>query len=266
MKVHHHIPAEYRVSSLLTPEGYAPKTDKGRARGYSTAIMYFAPNKVGGVNVCGKWATAGCIQTCLDEAGHGGIWSKKTGINAVREARIKRKRWFAEDRAAFNDRLLQELTLWRAGKLAKGKTPTTRLNGTADLPWEHRSLAMNDGRTVFEHFPDVQFYDYTKNPVRMLAFCRGEMPANYHLTFSRSESNDDDCRAVLAAGGNVAVPFMVKDESGFPATFMGAPVVSGDHDDLRFLDQPGVVIGLKAKGRKAKKDTSGFIVRLPVAA
>lgn len=125
---------------------------------------------------------------------------------------------------------------------------------------------MNDGRTVFEHFPDVQFYDYTKNPVRMLAFCRGEMPANYHLTFSRSESNDADCRAVLAAGGNIAVPFLVKDEAGLPATFMDTPVVSGDHDDLRFLDPAGVVIGLTAKGHKAKRDMSGFIVRLPVAA
>ena len=34
---------QFGFQMLLTPEGYAPKTDKGRARGYSTAIMYFAP-------------------------------------------------------------------------------------------------------------------------------------------------------------------------------------------------------------------------------
>jgi hypothetical protein len=258
-----YIPEQYRVSSLLTPEGYAPKTDKGRARGYSTAIMYFAPNKVSGKQFCGAWATPGCIFSCLDEAGHGGMW-RKDGRNTVREARIKRNRWFTEDRDAFLARMLHEIKLAIGRARRKGNTPTVRLNGTSDLPWE--KIKMPDGRTVFEHHPDVQFYDYTKNPNRMLAFCRGELPANYHLTFSRSELNEDDCRRVLAAGGNVAVPFLLKKNAAKPAMFYGAPVIDGDHDDLRFLDQPSVVVGLTAKGRKAKRDTSGFIVRMPVAA
>jgi hypothetical protein len=38
-------------------------------------------------------------------------------------------------------------------------------------------------------------------------------------------------------------------------------VIDGDANDLRFLDPTGVIVGLKAKGA-AKKDTSGFVVRL----
>jgi hypothetical protein len=38
-------------------------------------------------------------------------------------------------------------------------------------------------------------------------------------------------------------------------------VPSADETDLRFLDPKGVMLGLKAKGR-AKKDTSGFVIRI----
>ena len=34
---------QFGFVELLTPDGYNPKTKKGRARGYSTAIMHFAP-------------------------------------------------------------------------------------------------------------------------------------------------------------------------------------------------------------------------------
>ena len=44
-----------------------------------------------------------------------------------------------------------------------------------------------------------------------------------------------------------------------PDVFAGRKVINGDESDLRFLDQTGVVVGLKAKG-KARKDTSGFVI------
>lgn len=55
---------------------------------------------------------------------------------------------------------------------------------------------------------------------------------------------------------NVAVVF---DSLPLPKTWKGFKVVGGDDDDLRFLDKPGTVIGLYAKGR-AKKDKTGFVV------
>jgi hypothetical protein len=62
---------------------------------------------------------------------------------------------------------------------------------------------------------------------------------------------------VLAAGGNVAVVFA----GPFPAEYLGYPVINGDAHDLRHLDGRSVVVALSPKGRKAKADTSGFVVR-----
>jgi hypothetical protein len=42
--------------------------------------------------------------------------------------------------------------------------------------------------------------DYTKDVSRLLD---PQRPANYHLTFSRSETNAENCRRALAAGHNV---------------------------------------------------------------
>ena len=67
--------AQFGFTSLITPEGYAPKTDKGRSRGYSTAIMYFAPADLSGYDVC-QYRSAGCTAACLNTAGHGGIAKK----------------------------------------------------------------------------------------------------------------------------------------------------------------------------------------------
>jgi len=110
-------------------------------------------------------------------------------------------------------------------------------------------------KEIMEAFPDVQFYDYTKVLTRMLRYCDGKFPANYHLTFSRSESNWDDCIKVLAKGGNVAAVFS-KD---LPGDHIGYTVVDGDVNDLRFNDPRNVIVGLKAKG-KARKDDSGFVI------
>jgi hypothetical protein len=126
--------------------------------------------------------------------------------------------------------------------------PCVRLNGTSDLGWE------GIARELMQKYPDVQFYDYTKVLGRMLRFLEGKFPSNYHLTFSKSESNDADVLQVLQNGGNVAVVF-----KNMPVQYNGYNVVDGDASDLRFLDSTNVIVGLKAKG-KARKDTSGFVV------
>jgi len=81
-----------------------------------------------------------------------------------------------------------------------------------------------------------------------------EFPENYHLTFSRSETNDKVSQMVLEMGGNVAVVF----RNQLPKTWKGYEVVNGDDNDLRFLDKQGVVVGLIEKGM-AKKDSTGFV-------
>jgi hypothetical protein len=169
-------------------------------------------------------------------------------------------------RHEFNQLLIAGTESHRIKAAKTGMLCAERPNGTSDLPWESFRIDA-DGNTLMTRFPDVQFYDYTKSARRALKHAAGNMPANYHLTFSRSETNEEDCRAVLAAGGNVAVVFKIcackrpcKHEIPEGTyTYMGYPVISGDHDDLRFLDPTGVVVGLKAKG-PAKSDTSGFVV------
>jgi hypothetical protein len=134
-----------------------------------------------------------------------------------------------------------------------------RLNGTSDLPWEGIVPA------IFEQFPEVQFYDYTKSAHRMRNFLTGKLSANYHLTFSRSEENDGQCAEILALGGSVAVVYGVQAfEHALSGRFHGPYAdklhINGDAHDLRFLDPRGHVVALKAKGR-AKRDASGFVVR-----
>jgi hypothetical protein len=81
-----------------------------------------------------------------------------------------------------------------------------------------------------------------------------DWPANYHLTFSQSESNARIAGQLAGLGINVAVVFRTE----LPANMHGVQVIDGTAHDLRFLDPRGVVVGLLAKGA-AKKDSSGFV-------
>lgn len=248
-------------NELLTPDGYNPKTKKGRARGYSSAILHFAPANLSGMNVC-QFASPDCTRVCLNLAGHGGIALDASGLNTVQRARIARINYYRWHRPEFWALLVAAIESHIRRATKKGLCPVVRLNGTSDLPWE--IMRGTDGLTIFERFPGVQFYDYTKSVKRALSWARGSMPANYHVTFSRSEVNDADVSAVLAAGGNVAVVFdcgATHDASRMPSMWRGRRVVNGDADDLRFLDPAGVVVGLTAKGPAiGKGSATGFVL------
>ena len=97
-----------------------------------------------------------------------------------------------------------------------------------------------------------QFYDYTK----VLNRLKQPIPKNYHITFSKSEDNEMDCRWALNLGFNVAVVF-----NKLPETYFARPVISGDETDVRFEDARGVIVGLTAKG-KAKKDLNNFVIKV----
>jgi len=211
---------------------------KGTKRGYMSFVLHLAPGDLSGREVCPK-RTPGCTAACLNTAGRG-------KQNSVQRGRLRKTAMYFDQRDAFMHLLINNIG--RAVRQAEraDMTPCIRLNGTSDIPWKRVRV---DGKNVFELFPDVQFYDYTKILERKVT----ALP-NYHLTFSRAENNDSDVERAIAAGMNVAVVFRE-----VPETYQGLPVISGDEDDLRFLDPAGVIVGLKAKGR-AKKDTSGFVV------
>lgn len=216
------------------------KTAKGEKFGYLTGITYLAPHKLSGLgNVC-PHASKGCAAACLNTAGRGIMQN-------VQQARIRKTRLFLTDRLEYLRQLHFDLDTLKAVADFRRLIPCARLNGTSDIPWEKFG--------VMEQHPSLQFYDYTKNPLRMAWFLRGTMPKNYHLTFSRSESNERICLGILRDGGNVAVVFA----GNLPAEWHGYPVVSGEQSDLRFLDGKNVVVGLLAKGR-GRQDNSGFVV------
>jgi hypothetical protein len=227
-----------------------PKILKGLKSGYNTYILHLAPADLSGYNTCPK-ATAGCKAACLNTAGRGGMFKKGETTNAIQKARIRKTKMFYEQRQDFMLTLKKDIELAINQSKKLGLIPVFRLNGTSDLSWE--KYDMIPGQNVFECFPDIQFYDYTKILGRKVKGI-----ANYNLTFSAADGNDADVYRAIAEGYNIATVFGLKKTEPMPETYMGRPVFNGDDSDLRFLDPKGVIVGLYAKG-KAKKDTSGFV-------
>lgn len=238
-------------ASLLTLSN--PKTVKGEKSGYLTAILHLAPASLSGRNVCSH-ATDGCRAACLNTAGRGGIGLDVDGLNTIQAARIRRTRFFTRDSAGFMALLGAEIAKHVHTARLHGLAPAVRLNGTSDLPWEN--IRYGTHANLFEAFPDVQFYDYTKVPARIRRRAIG-IP-NYSLTFSLADGNDSNAEDAAAAGLNVAVVFSTRKGHALPEAFMGRPVVDGDLTDLRFTDPAGVIVGLRAKG-PAIRDSSGFV-------
>lgn len=225
------------MDRLLTVQN--AKTSKGERLGILTGILYLAPaTESGAMNTCPS-STPECRHACLYTAGRG-------AFDSVRHGRIRKTLWLARDRAGFLEELKRNVTrlVARASKL--GLQPAIRVNGTSDLPWLAKEMA--------RAFPDVQFYDYTKHPKPWLR----TLP-NYHLTFSHSGRNVQDCLEALQRGINAAVVFTTRRGEALPNAWNGFPVIDGDLHDCRFLDPRGVVVGLRAKGM-AKGLNSPFVV------
>lgn len=223
--------------------GTDAKTIKGTAFNWMTGILYLAPsNEAKVINTC-AYASKGCRAACLFTAGRG-------AFNNVKQARINKTLMFVNDRDLFLKEISSDILSLQKKAQKKGMKACVRLNGTSDLAWER--MMDDKGLTLMQRHSDVQFYDYTKDIKRMKEYLRGEMPGNYHLTFSRSESNQAQADEVLKLGGNVAIVY-----KNPPAP--SDKVINGDESDLRFTDPDGVIVALKAKG-KAKKDTSGFVL------
>jgi hypothetical protein len=221
-----------------------PKIQKGTKMGYLSFILHLAPSDLSGKNTCPK-ATKGCIAACLNTAGRGGMFKRGENTNMIQKARIRKTKYFFENRDAFMQDLIQDMVKAMNYAAKKGLTPVFRLNGTSDISWE-KYVVNGQGDNIFQMFHMVQFYDYTKVLGRKVK----HIP-NYHLTFSKADGNDADVAEALLQGMSVVAVY-----DKIPA---GVP--SADETDLRFLDPKGIMLGLKAKGR-AKKDYSGFVIRL----
>ena len=237
------------------------KSSKAFKLGHLNAINYMAQDDMGSIGfekyftLCPD-ASDGCKSLCLGKySGHAAMIEGgdiENGMNETRKSRIAKAQWFMEDNKAF----MAEMNYHVHAMVRKAKrealTLVVRPNGSTDVKFENIKNA--DGLSIFEQFPNIQFVDYTKSIKRML---NPNRPSNYHLTFSRSETNEREAIKVLDSGHNVAVVF----GHGQPDRYLGHRVIDGTEHDLRHLDPSPVIVGLDPKGKKAKNDTSGFVVR-----
>ena len=217
------------------------KTIKGRKIGFLTGILYLAPYTLSGVNLCPFAKVAECHVACLNTAGRG-------NFSNVKSARLRKAKLFNDNRGEFMAQLIQDIEKLKREAKRKNLQAVIRLNGTSDIEWEN--IKASEDKTIFELYPDLQFYDYTKNPNRK------NLHSNYDLTFSYSgvDSFIKFNRQALANNMRIATVFKI-----MPSEFLGRQVINGDDHDARFIEDKNLVIGLKAKG-KARKDNSGFVI------
>lgn len=235
------------------------KTVKGQSQGFMTGVLYLAPYTLSGFNTCAMAELAQCFKPCLNTAGRAGIIKTGENTNPIQQARIRKTKQFYTERDSFMLTLVKDIEklIKQAEKL--GFIPLVRLNGTSDIRWENVRFDYEfaNGKirnvTIFEIFPEVQFYDYTKIPNRR------NLPSNYDLTFSYSGVKEYQKYAMQAveSGMRLAVVFRLQDQ--IPTEFLGLPCVDGDNTDIRHLDPKRSIVALYAKG-KAKKDYSGFVI------
>ena len=210
--------------------------------GSIVAGLELQSGKVGNLTLCKTAVThkLDCLKYCLRFTGMG-------LLPVVSKARLERTKLLKSDRLRFLSLLFDDLLALQCEAKKQGIPLAIRLNTFSDLPW----------LPVIKRFPDIQFFDYTKEKERYRRFLRGDLPSNYHLTFSASEiDRDHTLKGYLNQGGTVAVGFKLWRANGqLPKRYLGSPVIDGDTHDLRYTDPRGAIIGLRNKGKLSGKDT-----------
>jgi hypothetical protein len=245
----------YRYRYLLS---LSAKIIKGEKYGYLTGVCYMVPAfSFKGGNTCSHHKLGDCSGPCLVNSGH-------MALKEAAEARKDRLMLFLKNPALFFEILSRELVLLAKRARKRRLKRAGRMNGTTDLDW---SRIQFDGKTIFEHFPKIDWYDYTKNP---------KLAENYHaagvsITFSWYKKADTvKALELLDRGVNIAIAY--KDQIPEYQEIGGRkiPTIDGDAHDLCFKDPRGVIRALKYKFATMAKNSaeinaraleSGFIIQ-----
>lgn len=231
---------------------------KGNKKDYYTGVLYLAPAKNSGVNLCPK-ATNGCEKACLFHSGRASIGLNEKGLSTIKKSRFLKTVLYFVNRSFFMDWLDADIGRLKSKAIRDNKNWAIRLNGTSDILISQ--FKNSDGDLLVNKHSDTQFYDYTKI-VKQLTLSKHFN--NYHITFSYGGSeNLADTVWAIENGFNVSVVF---DE--LPDMYMGKKVINADQTDLRFLDEKNVVCGLTVKTPVRKGEflsenlDNDFIVRV----
>ena len=234
----------------LCSVGSNTKLSKGDSDSILTLSLSLAPATMAGRGDVCAYRSQSCTDYCL------GVWAGRSVFSNVQTARIRKTQLFFDDNKTFKEQLYNDIQMF-SEYCAKNKIQGyARLNIASDIDWMKIKYKQKDNKTVFDLFPDIKFYDYTKDPKRTSKY------SNYRLTYSYSENiSTVQVKNKIKSGMNVAVVF-----DQMPATWLGIKVINADTTDLRFEDEVGVICGLTPKGNKLKKaiknnTDNGFVIR-----
>lgn len=226
--------------------------------GFYSVILHLEPAYTyKGLKTC-PWSGQ-CAGYCLGNSG-------QMRFEVARNARIRRTQLLVDHPSEFHGALVLDLCKARRYADSLGLKLTVRLNGTSDLRWESMAISQ-EGKNIFQVFPEIQFIDYTKSVERALTV---QIP-NYNLTYSRNEkSKEGEIVEILDQGSKVAVVFDIAKGEPLPKTYKierrRFRVIDGDISDLRHLDPHGVIVGLRYKKAFSKKTgksvkvKAGFVI------
>jgi hypothetical protein len=255
-------------------------------------MLNLAPYDMSGSNLC-KYATKDCITVCVGTIKHHSKESKNMGRMGKRTssqlcidfARIKRSLLYLNHREYFFHCLIYEII--KRYEIIKKTHPNLeiaiRLNGYSDILWEDQKIKITSPdvqkayknfclevlgispnsytvRNIFELFPNIEFYDYTKYDPIKSERKRSNIPQNYHLTFSLSERKiDKNHIEEILEIENIAI-VVVKEEKEKIIDYINNSTsfdaINGDEYDCRIEDGEKKLVILEAiqDGRKVKTD------------
>ena len=111
---------------------------------------------------------------------------------SVQKSRKAKTQYFKNDLIGFYTQLIKEIESFNKRAKKLNLSPAIRLNLTSDIDFS-RLMEGKQITPIFNLFPKIKFYDYTKDFSKI---CGNEFK-NYHLTFSFSGENLNQCIFVL---------------------------------------------------------------------
>lgn len=223
------------------------------------------------------FASDGCLASCLFTSGNG-------RYENVQNGRLRKTMLYILEPEEFMKRAAKDAAKIAAKALELGLSLAFRFDGTSDEVtafildrydlWRDLVTEMLakiakrrklDLAALLGVFDAADYYTYTKRPRAGWRRRLMEHFGRLHITYSFHEGPKapKHAREYLKAGHGVAVVMdkATKARALSLGSWLDAPTIDGDEHDARHLGpERGHIVALLAKG-KARKDTTGFVVR-----